>query len=388
VDDETPIKETTEFLERFGMEIISATQRVRDLSVAQQQVVEIIRALSTDAQIIVMDEPTASLTEQEIEKLFRFIEGLVQRGHSIIYISHRMEELYKICSRCTVLRDGHYVGTVDMPGTAYNELVGMMVGRKFENFYPEYCGERGKELLRVQNLCAGKQVQDISFELYQGEILGFYGLMGSGRTETMRALFGTSDVEVTSGKVYIEGERVEIRKAADAIKHGLFLAPESRKEQGLVMVQDVKYNATLSILDEFIHGINTDYKKEAQIAQSYVEQLNIKAAGLTQRVQNLSGGNQQKVVLSKGLATKPRILLLDEPTRGVDVGAKVAIYELIVKLAQQGIGIIIVSSEMPEVVNMCTRMYVMREGKMMGCIESDAICEEEIMKYSLGGHER
>lgn len=315
------------------------------------------------------------------------IEDLKKQGHSIIYISHRMEELYKICSRCTVLRDGKYVGTVELADTDYNSLVAMMVGREFEDFYPEYKGYQGKELLKVKNLNAGKQVQDIDFTLYQGEILGFYGLMGSGRTETMRALFGVSDVEVTSGEIYIEGDKVEIKTPADAISSGLFLAPENRKEQGLVLMQDIKYNITLSVMDEFIDGINVNAKKEDEIAEEYYKMLDIRSSGLNQLTQNLSGGNQQKVVLSKSLATKPKVLILDEPTRGVDVGAKVAIYDTIAKLAEQGIGIIMISSEMPEVINMSTRIYIMREGKMMGCLEGDEISEEQIIKYSLGGQE-
>lgn len=387
IDDKTPIKETAELLHKFGLDAISPTALIKDLSVAQQQMVEIMRALSTNARILVMDEPTASLTDQEIEKLFVFIEDLKIRGHSIIYISHRMEELYKVCSRCTVLRDGKYVGTVDLADTDYNSLVSMMVGREFEDFYPDYQGKHGKELLRVKNLNAGKQVQDIGFELYQGEILGFYGLMGSGRTETMRALFGVSDVDVTSGEIFIEGDKVEIKTPADAISAGLFLAPENRKEQGLVLMQDIKYNITLSVMDEFIKGVNVNNKKEDEIANQYYDMLDIRSSGLNQLTQNLSGGNQQKVVLSKSLATKPKVLILDEPTRGVDVGAKVAIYNTIAKLAEQGIGIIIISSEMPEVINMSTRIYIMREGKIMGSLEGDDISEEKIIKFSLGGQE-
>ncbi len=385
IDDRTPIEETRALLKRFGLEAINPAQKISELSVAQQQMVEIMRALSTDAQIIVMDEPTASLTDQEIEKLFVFIDDLKTRGHSIVYISHRMEELYKVCSRCTVLRDGKYVGTVELEKTDYNTLVSMMVGREFEDFYPEYNGTKGKELLRVENLNAGNQVRDISFSLYQGEILGFYGLMGSGRTETMRAIFGVSETEVTSGKIFIEENKVQITKPAEAIANGLFLAPENRKEQGFVLMQDIKYNITMSVMDEFISGIKTNAKKEEEIAQTYYDRLDIRSSGLMQLTQNLSGGNQQKVVLSKCLATKPKVLILDEPTRGVDVGAKVAIYDLIVELAAQGMGIIMISSEMPEVVNMSTRMYIMREGSMMGCLEGDEISEEQIMKYSLGG---
>lgn len=385
IDERTPLVKTAELLKKFGLEQINPAQKVLELSVAQQQMVEIMRALSTEARIIVMDEPTASLTEQEIEKLFVFIEELKKCGHSIVYISHRMEELYKVSSRCTVLRDGKYVGTVPMPNTPYNDLVCMMVGREFENFYPQYEGKKGKELLRVKNLNAGKQVQDINFEVCQGEIVGFYGLMGSGRTETMRAIFGVSDEEVTSGELFIEGKKVSITKPSEAIEQGLYLAPENRKEQGLVLIQDIKYNITLSVMDEFISGIRTDYKKEERIAGDYAEKLDIRAASLTQLVQNLSGGNQQKVVLSKSLATHPKVLILDEPTRGVDVGAKVAIYDLIAQLAEQGIGIVLVSSEMPEVINVSTRIYVMREGRMMGCMEGKDICEQEILKYSLGG---
>ena len=385
IDDDTPVEETRRLLHRFGLDAIDPMERVKHLSVAQQQMVEIMRALSTDARILVMDEPTASLTDQEIDKLFVFIEDLKSRGHSIVYISHRMEELYKVCGRCTVLRDGKFVGTVDLAETEYDKLVSMMVGREFENFYPNYQGARGRELLRVEHLNAGKQVRDISFELYQGEILGFYGLMGSGRTETMRAIFGTSDTEVKSGDVYIDGKKTVIRKPADAIRSGLILAPESRKDQGLVLIQDIKYNITLSVLDQFIKGARIDYEKEDEIARSFYDKLDVRASGMGQLVRNLSGGNQQKIVLSKCLATGPKVLILDEPTRGIDIGAKVAIYELIAELASQGIGIIMISSEMPEVINMSTRMYVMREGRIMGGLEGSDICEEQIIKLSLGG---
>ncbi len=385
IDDETPVRETRRLLHGFGLDAIDPTQRIRDLSVAQQQMVEIMRALSTDARIIVMDEPTASLTDQEIDKLFVFIEDLKNRGHSIVYISHRMEELYKVCSRCTVLRDGKYVDTVNLAETAYDKLVSMMVGREFASFYPDYAGTRGKELLRVENLNAGKQVRDINFNLYQGEILGFYGLMGSGRTETMRAIFGVSDTEVTSGDIYIEGVKREIVKPMDAIRNGLILAPESRKDQGLVLIQDIKYNITLAVMEQFIKGARIDYRKEDDIARSFYGKLDVRASGLSQLVQNLSGGNQQKIVLSKCLATDPKVLILDEPTRGIDIGAKVAIYELIAELASQGIGIIMISSEMPEVINMSTRMYVMREGRITGSLEGDDISEEQVLKLSLGG---
>lgn len=385
IDDETPVEETRRLLHCFGLDAIDPTQRIKDLSVAQQQMVEIMRALSTDARIIVMDEPTASLTDQEIEKLFVFIEDLLSRGHSIVYISHRMEELYKVCGRCTVLRDGKFVATVNLAETEYDKLVSMMVGREFENFYPHYKGERGRELLRVENLNAGKQVRDVSFELYQGEILGFYGLMGSGRTETMRAIFGVSDVEVTSGDIYVDGKKVATEKPADAIQNGLILAPESRKDQGLVLIQDIKYNITLSVMDQFIKGTSIDYRKEDDIARTFYDKLDVRASGLAQLVQNLSGGNQQKVVLSKCLATGPKVLILDEPTRGIDIGAKVAIYELIAELASQGIGIVMISSEMPEVINMSSRMYVMREGRIMGSLEGSDIREEQVIKLSLGG---
>ncbi len=385
IDEETPVKETRRLLARFGLGAIDPTQRVKELSVAQQQMVEIMRALSTDARILVMDEPTASLTDQEIEKLFVFIEDLQKRGHSIIYISHRMEELYKVCSRCTVLRDGKYVDTVNLTETGYDKLVSMMVGREFENFYPRYDGAPGKELLRVERLNAGKQVRDISFRLCQGEILGFYGLMGSGRTETMRAIFGVSDTEVTSGDIYIEGRKTSIGTPADAIRNGLILAPENRKDQGLVLIQDIKYNITLAVMEQFIRDIRIDYGKEDEIARSFYGRMDIRSSGLGQLVRNLSGGNQQKIVLSKCLATNPRVLILDEPTRGIDIGAKVAIYELIAALASQGIGIIMISSEMPEVINMSTRMYVMREGRIMGSLEGSDICEEQVIRLSLGG---
>lgn len=384
VDDEKAIKKTTALLHDFGMEHIDAQEKVSKYSIAQQQMIEIMRALSTKARILVMDEPTASLTETEIKIFFTFIKVLQGNGTSIIYISHRLEELFQLCKRSTILRDGKYIDTVNMDEINYDGLVSLMVGRKFENIYPKYEARLGKELLRVENLNAGKQVQNIHFTLRQGEILGLYGLIGSGRTESMCALFGVSNIR-TSGDFYLEEKKITINTSSDAIKQGIMLAPESRKENGLVMIQNIKFNTTLAILHEIIKGIKYDKTKENEITMSFMKRLDLRASGLEQRVLNLSGGNQQKVVLAKCLATKPRIIILDEPTRGIDVGAKISIYNLITQLAEEGIGIIFISSEMSEVVNLCTRVIIMREGKIRGELSGDLICEDKIIKYSLGG---
>lgn len=383
VDDRKLHEDAYHVLETLGLEkIIDTHVWASTLTVAQQQMVEIARAISMDSRILIMDEPTASLTTREISLLLDFIMKLRDKGLAIIYISHRMDEIFKISDRITVFRDGQYITTQDTANVTYDDIVKQMVGRDMKDVYPPVDNTVGEELMRVEGLCSGF-VQDVSFTLHKGEILGFYGLVGSGRTESMRAIFGID--QKSAGKVFLEGKELDIKLPRDAIDAGIALAPENRKEQGLVLIQDIKYNTILTVLDEVIHGLSTDHAKEDQIVDEYMERLRIKANGPEHIVQQLSGGNQQKVVLAKWLATNPKVLILDEPTRGIDVGAKFEIYKLIVELAKLGVGIIFISSEMPEVIHLSNRAYIMREGRMMGELDREELQEESVIALAMGG---
>lgn len=384
VDDKQLHQDALAVLTKLGLQdIISTYAYAGDLTVAQQQLVEIARALSVDSKILIMDEPTASLTDREIDSLLDFVVQLKKSGVAIIYISHRMDEVFRISDRMTILRDGEYIATKNTAELTYDDVVRLMVGRDISDVFPSVTVKPGEELLRVEHLNRGKMVQDVSFTLRKGEVLGFYGLVGSGRTEIMRALFGVD--AGAEGKVFLEGKEITIKKPKDAIDAGIVLAPESRKEQGLVLIQDIKYNTVLTILDEIIKGIKTNKAKENQIVDEYMDKLKIKATSSAHIVQQLSGGNQQKVVLAKWLATNPKVLILDEPTRGIDVGAKFEIYKLVTQLVDSGVGVIFISSELTEIIHLCTRVYVMREGEMMGEIDRCDLTEELVMKYATGG---
>lgn len=360
---------------------------VEDLTIAQQQMVEIVKAVSFNANIIVMDEPTSSLSNEEVEQLFEIIGNLKEKKVSIIYISHRMEELFRISDRVTVIRDGHYVGTKKTSETNPNELVAMMVGRDLESFYArDYCDvEKAEVALSVKNLSNDKNFQDVSFEVHRGEILGFAGLVGAGRSEIMETIFGARPA--TSGQVFLNGKEVHFKNPMQAIKSGIALVPEDRKKQGLVLGNSVAFNMTLASLHFYMNGIAISEKKREAVIDEYTRKLRLKAASPEIEAGSLSGGNQQKVVLGKWLATKPDVLILDEPTRGVDVNAKYEIYTTINELAKQGIAIIMVSSELPEIINMCDNVCVVRAGRLVGKLTKDELTQEEIMKYAAGGVE-
>ena len=360
---------------------------VEDLTIAQQQMVEIVKAVSFNANIIVMDEPTSSLSNEEVEQLFEIIENLKKKKVSIIYISHRMEELFRISDRVTVIRDGHYVGTKKTSETNPNELVAMMVGRDLESFYArDYCDmEKAEVALSVKNLSNDKNFRDVSFEVHRGEILGFAGLVGAGRSEIMETIFGPHPA--TSGQVFLNGKEVHFKNPMQAIKAGIALVPEDRKKQGLVLGNSVAFNMTLASLHFYMNGIAISEKKREAVIDEYTKKLRLKAASPEIEAGSLSGGNQQKVVLGKWLATKPDVLILDEPTRGVDVNAKYEIYTTINELAKQGIAIIMVSSELPEIINMCDNVCVVRAGRLVGKLTKDELTQEEIMKYAAGGVE-
>lgn len=354
---------------------------VGDLTIANQQLVEIARAISTNAKILIMDEPTSSLTESEILEVFNIVKDLRDKGCGIIYISHRLEELQYITDRVTILRDGNFVTCQNFSDMTMSDIIAAMVGREITEKYPRVQCSKGKKIFEVKNLCAGQLVQDVSFELYEGEILGFAGLIGAGRTETAKALFGINPIE--SGQIFLDGKEVKIRRAEDAIKSGIVYVPEDRKNEGLCVKRSVRENIGLSNMD-WLGGktgvVRT--KKETEITQKAITELNIKLPNMEANAGNLSGGNQQKIVIAKWLARNSRIIIFDEPTRGIDVAAKVEIYNLINQLKQSGIGVIIISSEMPEVIGMSDRIAVMCEGQIRAMLSCEEVTQELIMRHA------
>ncbi|MDD2980550.1 MAG: sugar ABC transporter ATP-binding protein [Hespellia sp.] len=368
--------------EKLGLHL-DVTKPVGKLSIAQQQMVEIVKAISFNVKILVMDEPTSSLSDEEVNKLFETMARLKAQHVSIIYISHRMEELFAVSDSVTVMRDGTYVGTVETAKTNADELVSMMVGRSLTNYYTRTYNKMDKEVLRVENLTRKGVFENVNFSVHAGEILGFSGLVGAGRSEIMQAIFGNDPFD--SGTVYLNNEKLNVKNSMDAIKKGLAMVPEDRKKQGLTLINSVGFNIMLSSLDSVKSGIAISEKKKNQVIEKYISELNVKAASKDIAVSSLSGGNQQKVVIAKWLATNPQVLILDEPTRGVDVGAKAEIYSIINKLAGKGLAIILVSSELPEIINMCDNVCVVRAGKIVGKLERNELGQEEIMKYATGG---
>ncbi|MHB1314511.1 MAG: sugar ABC transporter ATP-binding protein [Christensenellales bacterium] len=382
-DDSTMDREAKQLLINFGLPL-DPKQKLTELSIAQQQMVELAKAMSTDAKIIVLDEPTDTLTDKETESLFRLIRNLKERNVGIIYISHKIEELFEIADRVTVLRDGKYIDTKRINETTYSKLVNMLVGRELSEMYPNIDNKIGEPILEARNISRGRRVRNCSFSLNKGEILGFYGLIGSGRTELMRIIFGIDKPD--SGEIAINGEIKKIRSVKDAMHNGISLVPENRKEQGLVLIQSVGYNITISILDKIFAKMRLKKNIENNIIANYIKKFSIRTPSVNQNVLNLSGGNQQKVVVSKNLATQPEILILDEPTRGIDVGVKKDMYEIIENLARDGVSIIMVSSELHEIVNMCNRVIVMYEGRIKGELKGSEITQEAIILKAVGGN--
>jgi len=376
------LAQAQQLLDSFDLGI-DASRLVVDLNIAQRQMVEIARAISFNSKILVMDEPTSSLTEKEVEFLFKTIESLKAKGVGIVYISHRMAELFRITDRITVMRDGQYIGTRVTKETNVDELISMMVGRELTDYYHRTFHELGEVTLEVKNLTRNGVFKDVSFSLRKGEILGFSGLVGAGRSEIMKAIFGLDPID--SGEIYIEGKKVEIKSPRDAMNLGIALVPENRKDEGLILKSSVGYNMTLRVLDEFIKFIRVNRAKENEIIDTYVQELGIKTPSRSQSVANLSGGNQQKVVIAKWLAAKPKILILDEPTRGVDVSAKAEIYAIMNNLVQTGVSIIMISSELPEIINMSDRVAVVHNGSIKGILNKDELSQEKIMHLATGG---
>lgn len=353
-------------------------QVVGDLPVSKQQMVEIAKALSTDAKILIMDEPTSSLTAKEIEDLFRIIRELKAKGCGIVYISHRLEELQHIVDRVTIMRDGQYITSMDFKDTNMDEIISFMVGREIKEKFPRVSCEKGKKIFEVKNLNAGRMVRDINFSVYEGEIVGFAGLMGAGRTETTRAIFGIDKAE--SGQIILDGKEVIIRKPQDAIRAGIVLAPEDRKKDGLCTKLSIRHNIALPNLDLLCNKMGVVLKKkEDKMCEEAVANLKIKTPNVDINAGNLSGGNQQKVVVGKWLARNSRVVIFDEPTRGIDVAAKVEIYNLMNELKKQGIAVVFVSSEMPEVMGIADRIIVMCDGRITGEVMAKETTQNEIL---------
>ncbi len=375
-------KKASEALSALGVSI-SPTTVMNRLSVGQQQMVEICKALMADAKVMIMDEPTAALTEAETDTLFRVIRDLKKKGVSIIYISHRMEEIFKICDRTTVMRDGGYMGTRDISNTNMDELIRMMIGRDLSNRFPERSVEIGEIVLEAQGLTLGKVFQDISFKAHKGEVLGFAGLMGAGRTEIMQSVFGSVPFE--TGKILIDGKEEKIRKPEDAIRLGIGYITEDRKIEGLMLDKSIRENLGLSNLETISDKGMIDRSKEKALCDEAISKFDIKCFSEEAKSRDLSGGNQQKVVLAKWILRNPRILILDEPTRGVDVGAKEEIYNIINQLAARGVAIIMISSELPELIGMSDRIIVIHEGHLSGELGREELDEERIMTLATGG---
>lgn len=370
-------KEAKKILDDLKIDILPS-QIVGDLPVSKQQMVEIAKALSVNAKILIMDEPTSALTAKEIEDLFRIIRKLRADGCGIVYISHRLEELQHIVDRVTIMRDGQYITSTNFQDTTLNQIIADMVGREIKEKFPRVECTKGKKVFEVRNLNAGRMVRDINFSVYEGEIVGFAGLMGAGRTETTRAIFGVDPKE--TGEIYVDGKEVTIRCPMDAIRKGVVLAPEDRKKDGLCTKLSIRQNLTLPNLDLVCNKMSVvNRKKEEDLCEKAVKNLQIKTPGTEIDAGNLSGGNQQKVVVGKWLARNSRVVIFDEPTRGIDVGAKVEIYHLMNELKKQGIAVVFVSSEMPEVMGIADRIIVMCDGRITGEVMARETAQDEIL---------
>jgi ribose transport system ATP-binding protein len=369
------------WLAKLGVEL-DPSARVGTLSVAFQQIVEICKAISEDSRVLILDEPTAVLAGRDAERLFAVLRSLRAEGVSIIYVSHRLEEVFQIADRITVLRDGSKVGSLRAGETEKEEIIRMMIGRNLEAMYPPQRGQPGEELLRVDGLSQGRKVRDVSFSVRSGEILGIAGLVGSGRTEAVRAVFGADPRD--AGTILVLGREVAIRSPRDAVRNGVVLLPEDRKNQGVLLEMSVRINTTLSSLKQISKVGWIEKGQETALVERLVKLLGIKVESFDDKVSSLSGGNQQKVVLARWLASRCKVIILDEPTRGVDVGAKVEIYSLIDGLARQGVGILVVSSDLQEVTGLCDRVLVMRDGAMVGELRGEDRCEENILRLALG----
>lgn len=399
--------ETKKLIDELGVNM-KPTDRLNHLSVGKQQMVEIAKALHNDVKVLIMDEPTSALTLTETETLFKIISNLKKSGVTTIYISHRMEEIFRICDRLTVLRDGKSIATKNIKETNIDDVVRMMIGREIGDRYPKRVKSQVDIIFEVKNLKKKNIVKDVSFNLKKGEILGVAGLMGSGRSEIMHLIFGS--MKVDSGEIFLDGKRVQINSPMDAKKLGIAFITEDRKTEGLLLPFSIRTNISIANLNKIIKMIDLkhrhsdidetnndtnnkkikllniiDKKKEREISDKAIDEFLIKSSGIEQSVDSLSGGNQQKVVFAKWVATEPKILILDEPTRGVDVGAKKEIYDIMNELTSNGVSIIMISSELPEIIGMSDRVLVIHEGTSVGIVENEDINEEKIMNLAMRG---
>ena len=371
-----------EVMDKMGVNIpVDAV--ISDLSVGQQQMVEICKALMADAKVIIMDEPTAALTASETRGLFEVINSLRKKGVSIVYISHRMEEIFELCDRITVLRDGEYVGTENIAEIDLDHVVQMMIGRTIGERFPKRESHIGAEVLRVEGLTSGKLFKDIHFDVKAGEVLGVSGLMGAGRTEIMQALFG--NLPLDSGKIFIDGKEVTIKNPRQAIANGIGFITEDRKVEGLLLEKSIAENIHIANLGKVSNGFVLNKEKQLNLVKKGIEEFKVRCFGPEHECGNLSGGNQQKIVLAKWVYTDPKILILDEPTRGVDIGAKKEIYNIINQMAADGVAVIMVSSELPEVLGMSDRIAVVHEGKITGILDAAEADQAKVMTLATGG---
>lgn len=377
-------EEAKKIFDNMGIDI-NPNSLVKELSIAQKQMVEIARVLSSETKVLIMDEPTSSISKKETEILFRLINDLKESGVSIIYISHRMEELFEICDRITIMRDGKTVSTLNTKDvSSEEELVNLMIDRKLDQFFPKRKVEIKEEIMRVENLTKNNVFNDISFNIRKGEILGIGGLVGSKRSEIVEAIFGLRTYD--SGKIYLNNEEVKFKTPSDAIENGLGLITEDRKGTGLFLQMSVKENTTMAGLKKISKFKSIiDRKKEKEILEKYIEALKIKTPHMNQVIQSLSGGNQQKAIIARWLLLQPDILIMDEPTRGIDVNAKAEIYNLMGDLVESGVSIIMISSEIPELISMSDRIMVMREGHISGFLEGEEMVENNVLKLAFGG---
>ena len=375
-------KAAADLLERLGIEI-DAKEIVRNLSVANMQLVELARSVSYDSDIIIMDEPTSSLSDNEIELLYKIVRELSKNGTSVIFISHKLEEIFEVCDRVTVMRDGQYISDHDTKDITQPELVTKIAGREIKDLFPKQDTTIGDVVLEVKNFSSGKTFQDVNFSVRKGEILGFCGLVGAGRTEIMRAIFGIDGKE--SGEIYIDGKETKIHSPKDAIANGLAMVTEDRRGSGIISGLPLKYNISLAYLSKICNKLTfIDNKQEDADAQQVSDQLSIHAASLKQVIGSLSGGNQQKAIIARWLLTKPKVLILDEPTRGIDVGSKSEIHRLISRLAAEGMAVIMVSSEMPEILGMSDRIMVVRDGRLVGEFQRGDADQETLIQRAFG----
>ena len=379
VDHKKMYQDCLELFQRMGLHI-DPNEKMKHLTVAKMQMVEIVKAVSYDSSIVIMDEPTSALTETEVEDLFQMIQDLKQKGVAIIYISHKMDEIFRISDEITVYRDGRYIASDRVENLTQDKLIQLMVGREIKDMFPKVACPIGDLVLKVEHLSAGRMVQDVSFTLRRGEILGFAGLVGAGRTETMETIFGMR--KKTSGRIIKDGEELDIKSPKDAIEHHISLLTEDRRGNGIVGLLSVRENLVLAKLNLNAYGMPLNNRQMRVDAQEYIDKIRIKTPTMETPIQNLSGGNQQKVLVGRWLLTDPDVLIVDEPTRGIDVGAKSEIHALLSELAGQGKAIIVVSSELPEVLGVADRIVVMHEGHVSGILERSEFSQELIMKYA------